>query len=132
VGASVIPSSAFVVAKEKAQESVSVAVLQAEASRIALSMSDGNAEAHAYMQLIHAGGISHEILSECMKLHTTGIYRCSIPDIDMKFCENFCLSRISADKRFQKLSLPTHPLQTPRPGLLLRSVCVGKGTTKFR
>ena len=32
---------------QKAQESVSVAVLPFEASRIALLMSDGNAEAHA-------------------------------------------------------------------------------------
>ena len=31
---------------------------------------------------------------------STGIYRCSILDIGMKFCENFCTSRISADKRF--------------------------------
>ena len=31
---------------------------------------------------------------------TTGIYRCSILDYDLKFCENFWLSRISADKRF--------------------------------
>ena len=33
------------VIKKKAQESVSVAVLHSEASRIALSKSDGNAEA---------------------------------------------------------------------------------------
>lgn len=33
--------------KRRARESVSVAVLQPEASRIALSKSDGNAEAHA-------------------------------------------------------------------------------------
>lgn len=33
--------------RKKAQESVSVAVLRSEASRIALFMSDSNAEAHA-------------------------------------------------------------------------------------
>ncbi|MDO4334716.1 MAG: hypothetical protein Q4C37_02640 [Bacteroidales bacterium] len=31
---------------------------------------------------------------------TTGIYRCSILDIDTKLCENFKQPRISADKRF--------------------------------
>ena len=31
---------------------------------------------------------------------STGIYRCSTLDFDMKFCENSCSSRISADKRF--------------------------------
>ncbi len=37
---------------------------------------------------------------------STGIYRCSILDHSMKFCENFDKSRISADKRF---SLCLHP-----------------------
>ena len=31
---------------------------------------------------------------------STGIYRCSILDYDLKFCENFDQSRISVDKRF--------------------------------
>lgn len=30
----------------------------------------------------------------------TCIYRCTFLDVDMKFCENFRQSRISADKRF--------------------------------
>ena len=37
----------LMIIKQKTWESVSVAVLLLEASRIALSMSDGNAEAHA-------------------------------------------------------------------------------------
>ncbi len=42
---------------------------------------------------------------------TTGIYRCSILDMSLKFCENFERSRISADKRLSKC-LPTLP-RTP-------------------
>ncbi|MDE5585604.1 MAG: hypothetical protein K2I92_04575 [Muribaculaceae bacterium] len=45
---------------KKAQESVSVAVLRFEASRIALSKSDGNAEAHAKICNMASGSISHE------------------------------------------------------------------------
>lgn len=47
---------------------------------------------------------------------TTGIYRCSFLDMNMKFCENFQQSRISADKRFLKY-VNTHliPLN-PKPG----------------
>ncbi|MGM9866187.1 MAG: hypothetical protein ACI30P_07960 [Muribaculaceae bacterium] len=45
---------------------------------------------------------------------STGIYRCSILDFDVKFCENFKVSRISADKRF---SLCLHPSLNPQPGL---------------
>ena len=47
------------------------------------------------------GYISPEI--SCQKQDnyiSTGIYRCSTLDLDLKFCENFDLSRISADKRF--------------------------------
>lgn len=44
---------------------------------------------------------------------STGIYRCSILDLDLKFCENFGKSRISADKRFLKyfhfVPLPLFP-----------------------
>ena len=44
---------------------------------------------------------SHEISSWRQDNYiSTGIYRCSILDFDMKFCENFWQSRISADKRF--------------------------------
>ena len=101
----------------KAQESVSVAVLPFEASRIAHWKSDGNAEAHAC------------ICKRCIRLNLsrekpkaeyyipTGIYRCSILDSQLKFCENFERSRISADKRFQNVFL-LHPAPlNPRPGL---------------
>ncbi len=47
------------------------------------------------------GYISPEIL--CRKQDnyiSTGIYRCTILDYDLKLCENFDQSRISADKRF--------------------------------
>lgn len=44
---------------------------------------------------------------------STGIYRCIILDFDVKFCENFKVSRISADKRFFKyfhfVPLPLFP-----------------------
>ena len=51
---------------------------------------------------------------EAINYITTGIYRCSILDFDLKFCENFRLSRISADKRFSmSMSHPTP--QNPRP-----------------
>ena len=46
---------------------------------------------------------------------STGIYRCSILDIGMKFCENFKASRISADKRFSLFFC--FPPSTLRPGL---------------
>ena len=51
--------------------------------------------------IIVFGYISPEI--SCRKQNhyiSTGIYRCSILDYDLKFCENFDQSRISADKRF--------------------------------
>ena len=53
-----------------------------------------------------SGYISHEI--SCRKHNnytSTGIYRCSILDYDLKFCENSQWSRISADKRFQIIYL---------------------------
>ena len=47
------------------------------------------------------GYISPEIPCRKQDNHiSTGIYRCSILDFDMKLCENFQWSRISADKRF--------------------------------
>ena len=48
-----------------------------------------------------SGDISPEILCRKQSNYiSTGIYRCSILDIDLEFCENFKRSRISADKRF--------------------------------
>ncbi len=55
-----------------------------------------------------SGYISPEI--SCRKQDnyiSTGIYRCSILDFNKKFCENFKVSRISADKRFLTMSI--HP-----------------------
>ena len=48
-----------------------------------------------------SGYISPEISRRKQDNHiSTGIYRCSILDMNKKFCENFKQSRISADKRF--------------------------------
>ncbi len=48
-----------------------------------------------------SGYISPEISCRKQDNHiSTGIYRCSILDMNKKFCENFKQSRISADKRF--------------------------------
>ena len=47
---------------------------------------------------------------------TMGIYRCSFLDMNMKLCENFDQSRISADKRFLKYVICKPTLLTPRPG----------------
>ena len=59
----------------------------------------------------------------------TGIYRCSILDLDLKLCENFRWSRISADKRF--LIMSADPPAYPDRGLC-KAVCVGKVTTIIR
>ncbi len=68
-------------------------------------MLDGNAEAHAVYAINAFGYITPEIISRMQDNYiSTGIYRCSILDIDMKFCENFETSRISADKRFLFMS----------------------------
>ena len=51
--------------------------------------------------IIVPGHIPHEISCRTKDNHiSTGIYRCSILDFDMKFCENFETSRISADNAF--------------------------------
>ena len=51
--------------------------------------------------IIASGYISHEILCQKQDNYiSTGIYRCSILDIDKKFARHFKESRISADKRF--------------------------------
>ena len=55
---------------------------------------------------------------------STGIYRCSILDMNMKFFENFCLSRISADKRFLIYVFASRPL-TPDRGFC-KAVCAAK------
>ncbi|WP_289860736.1 hypothetical protein [uncultured Muribaculum sp.] len=61
------------------------------------------------MQLMLPMRDSHEKRFGCSYYTTKGIYRCSILDMNMKFCENFRTSRISADKRFQKcLPTPAH------------------------
>ena len=84
----------------KAQESVSVTVLLSEASRIALLQLDGNEEAlRLYMQVWLRLNSSRNTAQSTYYIFT-GIHRCSILDIDFKFCENSYSSRISADKRF--------------------------------
>ena len=65
---------------------------------------------------IASGYISPEISCRMQDNYiSTGIYRCSILDIGMKFCENFETSRISADKRFQ---LCLHPARFALTGPL--------------
>jgi len=58
-----------------------------------------------------------------------GIYRCSTLDRKMKFCENSCLSRISADKRF--LIMYQHPTRIAHDRGLCEAVCGGKINNKF-
>ena len=89
-------------------------------------MSDGNAEAHACIcnKYNPTDISSRKFGQDVMYYITTGIYRCTIPDMNMKFCENFRVSRISADKRFRKLILrqkglyqqPDFPPSIPLPG----------------
>ena len=63
-------------------------------------------------------GVSRETSCRMTRNHiSTGIYRCSILDFDMKFCENFRLSRISADKRFSN-KMSADPPTLPVTGLL--------------
>lgn len=52
---------------------------------------------------------------------STGNYRCTTLDFDVKFCENFKVSRISADKRFIIMSLLPASL-TPGRGFC-KAVC---------
>ena len=62
-----------------------------------------------------SGHISHEISRRMQDNYiSTGIYRCTTLDFDMKFCENFCSSRISADKRF--LMYVYKPASLPQTG----------------
>ena len=71
---------------QKARESVSVAILPSEASRIALFMSDGNAEAHASICNIRFRFNTPHGAPAQKAVHyiTTGIYRCSILDMNKK------------------------------------------------
>jgi hypothetical protein len=73
--------------KRKAQESVSVTVPLSEASRIALSMSDGNTQKPTLVYAINAYGyISLKISRRKHENYISmGIYRCSTLDIDMNF-----------------------------------------------
>ncbi len=86
-----------------------IAILLLEASRIALFMLDGNVEAHACVCNNYTCTESiFRIYAECSILHIQGIYHCTILDMNMKFCENFKQSRISADKRFLNYFNPTY------------------------
>lgn len=54
-----------------------------------------------YMQSVRPAYISPEIMCRIQNNYiSTGIYRCSILDMNMKLCENFDKPRISVDKRF--------------------------------
>ena len=88
---------------------------------------------------IASGYISPEISCRMQDNHiSTGIYRCSTLDMNMKFCENFDKSRISADKRFlmylnaeRDVSRPGDPpCISPDRGLCI-SVCICKTTNYF-
>ena len=97
-----------------------VTVLLLEASRIALSMLDGNEEAHANMYTCNTGYPLTRLVGIRVYI-STGIYRCSILDIDTKFCENSKQSRISADKR-SSIECNACPPSVPRPQLARASV----------
>ncbi len=82
-----------------------------------------------YMQTTHSALSLTGYQAECKILHTTGICRCCTLDFNMIFCENFDLSRISADKRFYLIcSLPPSSLAPDRG--FCESVCVCKGINK--
>lgn len=86
----------------KARESVSVTVLHLEASRIALLKSDGNTQKPTPVYAIIASGhISHKIHCQMQGITypRASTVAQSLTSI-WKFCENFKVSRISADKRF--------------------------------
>ena len=78
-----------------------------------------------YMQSVYLALFLTEYCRMQDNYITTGIYRCSTLDYDLKFCENFQWPRISADKRFLCIysgatpAPSTHPAPLyPRPGLL--------------
>ena len=61
---------------------------------------------------------------------STGIYHCTILDMNMKFCENSCLPRISVDKRFLIMfAISTSLCQITR--FLLRRLAIAKLVTIF-
>ena len=81
-----------------------------------------------------SGDISPEISCRMQENYiSTGIYRCSILDFDLKFCENSRLSRLSADKRFlmyfHYIPLRSTPMRgvdsaEPHPtGVVCETVC---------
>ena len=61
---------------------------------------------------------------------STGIYRCTTLDFDVKFCENFKVSRISADKRFLMYVHYIPPRLTPDRGFC-EAVCNRKDSKNF-
>lgn len=70
------------------------AVLRTEASRIALPKSDGNAESHAvYANHYNRLASDTDTRPEADIHIPTGIYRCTILDFGMKFCENFLYAK---------------------------------------
>ncbi len=114
---------------KKAWTSVSVAARRTEASRIALSKSDDNVQKPRLYAMAASRRVPRETLCRMARNHiSTGVYRCQILDFDMKFCENFCSSRTSADIRFSKKS--ADPPTMPVTGLL-RSGLHGKVTHLF-
>ena len=120
--------------KRRARESVSVAVLHLEASRIAYRSRTATQKPTPVYAISASGYIPRGI--SCRKQDnyiSTGIYRCSILDFDMKFCENSRLSRLSADKRFlmyfHYIPLRSTPMRgvdsaEPHPtGVVCETVC---------
>lgn len=53
-----------------------------------------------YMQSMPPAAFLAKHRAEASYYITTGVYRCTTLDINMKFCENFCSSRTCADIRF--------------------------------
>ena len=109
---------------KKAQESVSVAILHLEASRIAHRSRTATQKPTPVYAINASGCISPEISCRKQDNHiSTGIYRCSIPDFDVKFCENFKVSGISADSALYVLyerdstRIPTSRSTYPIPGI---------------
>lgn len=95
----------------KAQESVSLPSCVLRLLALPYSKSDGNTEARActYTIVVHRNYSSRIKHGNDYATYLRASIVAHSLTLDMKFCENFRLSRISADKRFQKnVCRPTH------------------------
>ena len=98
---SLIPRETWVMEKKKRRNLYLLPVLLPEASRIAYQSRTATQRAPRCICKLQPAFICHADEEPVADIHIpTGIYRCTLLGFDMKFCENFRQSRISADKRF--------------------------------